>query len=49
MADPQQVADMGIITDPTEHMKSAIIFKTLPDALQEEYNKVWGDIKALKM
>lgn len=49
ISDPQQVADMGIITDPAEHMKSAIIFKTLPDELQEEYNKVWGDIKALKM
>jgi spermidine/putrescine-binding protein len=49
VSDPQQIVDMGIITDPKEHMKSAIVFKTLPDALQEEYNKVWGDIKALKM
>ncbi|PZQ99882.1 MAG: hypothetical protein DI533_04405 [Cereibacter sphaeroides] len=48
VANPDDVAAMGI-TDPIEHMKAAIIFKTLPDALQEELNKVWGDIKALKI
>jgi len=29
-------------------MKSAILLRTPPDAVQSEHNKVWGDLKALK-
>jgi hypothetical protein len=29
-------------------MKSAILFKTPTDAVQNEQNKVWGELKALK-
>jgi spermidine/putrescine-binding protein len=47
IADPTQVAAMGI-TDPIENMKAAILFKTPTDAVQNEINKVWSDLKALK-
>ena len=47
IANKDDVAAMGI-TDPVEHMKSAILFKTRTDAVQNEQNKAWGDIKALK-
>lgn len=47
IADPQAVADMGI-TDPVEMMKTSIVFRTPPDAVQEQFNKVWADTKALK-
>ncbi len=47
IANKEDVAAMGF-TDPVEHMKSAILFKTPDDAVQNEQNKAWGDIKALK-
>lgn len=47
IANAEDVKAMGI-TDPVEHMKSAILFKTPPDAVQNEQNKVWGELKALK-
>ena len=47
ISDPAQVEAMGI-TDPVEQMKSAILFRSPSDAIQNEQNKVWGDIKALK-
>ncbi|HQY73884.1 MAG TPA: extracellular solute-binding protein [Aestuariivirga sp.] len=46
-ANPDDVKAMGF-TDPVEHMKSAILFKTPTDAVQNEQNKVWGELKALK-
>ena len=47
IANKDDVAAMGF-TDPVEHMKSAIIFKTPADEVHNEHNKVWGDLKALK-
>jgi len=47
IANKADVAAMGI-TDPAAHMKSAILLRTPPDAVQSEHNKVWGDLKALK-
>lgn len=47
IADAEQVKAMGI-TDPVTQMKSAILFKSPPDAVQDEQNKVWGNLKALK-
>lgn len=47
MANKQDVADMGI-TDPAEHMKGGTLFIQVDDAVQSEWNKVWGDVKALK-
>jgi spermidine/putrescine-binding protein len=47
-ANPDDVAAMGI-SDPVEHMKNGILFLTPPDEVQNEMNKVWGDIKALKI
>jgi len=47
IANKQDVADMGI-TDPVEHMKQAILFVQVSDAVQTEWNKAWGDLKALK-
>ena len=46
-ADKQAIADMGI-TDPVEHMKNGIVLIQVADAVQNELNKVWGDLKALK-
>jgi spermidine/putrescine transport system substrate-binding protein len=48
VADPAAVAAMGI-TDPVEHMKSAILFKPQPSAVVGEQTKVWEEIKALKL
>jgi len=47
IADKQAVADMGI-TDPAEHMKNGTLFIQVSDAVQTEWNKTWGDLKALK-
>lgn len=47
IADPAEVAAMGI-TDPEAMMASSIVFRNPTDAVQEEQNKVWGDLKALK-
>ncbi len=47
IANPDDVKAMGF-TDPVEHMKSAILFRTPPDEVQNELNKVWGELKALK-
>ncbi|MCB2110888.1 MAG: extracellular solute-binding protein [Defluviimonas sp.] len=47
IADPEALANMGI-TDPIEMMKHTIVFKTPSDAVQEGFNKVWADTKALK-
>ena len=46
-ADKQAIVDMGI-TDPIEHMKNGIVFIQVADNVQNEWNKVWGDLKALK-
>ena len=35
-------------TDPVEHMKSAILFRNPGDTAQNEQNKAWADVKALK-
>ena len=48
IANPADVEAMGI-TDPEALMASAILFRTPPDEVQVEQNRVWGDIKALKM
>lgn len=47
IADKQAIADMGI-TDPAEHMKNGILFIQVSDEVQTEWNKTWGDLKALK-
>jgi spermidine/putrescine-binding protein len=47
VADKQAVAKMGF-TDPIQHMKDGTLFAQVSDEVQTEYNKVWGDIKALK-
>ena len=47
VANKEDVAAMGF-TDPVEHMKSAILFRNAPDEVQNEQNKVWADVKALK-
>ena len=47
IANADDVKAMGI-TDPIEQMKAGILFKTPPDAVQNEQNKVWGELKALK-
>jgi spermidine/putrescine-binding protein len=47
IADPEAIANMGI-TDPVEMMKDTIVFKTPSDTVQEGFNKVWADTKALK-
>ncbi len=48
IADPAEVAAMGI-SDPDALMASAVLFLTPTDEVQVEQNRVWGDIKALKM
>ncbi|MDZ4095202.1 MAG: hypothetical protein U1D35_09875, partial [Paracoccaceae bacterium] len=47
ISDPAEIAAMGI-EDPVKMMSEAILFRTPPDAVQAEHNKVWGDLKALK-
>jgi spermidine/putrescine transport system substrate-binding protein len=47
IANADDVKAMGI-TDPIEQMNAGILFKTPPDAVQNEQNKVWGELKALK-
>lgn len=47
VSNKQDVTDMGI-TDPVEHMKQATLFIQVSDAVQTEWNKAWGDLKALK-
>lgn len=47
LADPAEVAAMGV-TDPVAMMAESIVFRNPLDAVQEEQNKVWGDLKALK-
>ena len=47
IADKEAIANMGI-TDPVAMMADTIVFKTPSDAVQEGFNKVWGDTKALK-
>lgn len=46
-ADPAAVKAMGI-TDPMEHMASAILFKTVPSDILAEQIKLWEELKALK-
>ena len=48
IADPAAVAAMGI-TDPEKMMADAILFRSPPYDVQTEQNKVWGDLKALKL
>ncbi len=47
IADPDAVAAMGL-RDPVAVMESAILFRTPPDAVQNEHNRVWSDVKALR-
>jgi spermidine/putrescine transport system substrate-binding protein len=47
-ADPAAVKAMGI-TDPIEHMKSAILFKPQNTAVSSEQSGVWEELKALKL
>ncbi|MDH5453526.1 MAG: extracellular solute-binding protein [Paracoccaceae bacterium] len=47
IADAAAIEAMGI-TDPVAMMADTIVFKTPTDAVQEGFNKVWGDTKALK-
>ncbi len=46
-ADPEAVKAMGI-TDPMEHMASAILFQTVPSDILAEQIKFWEELKALK-
>lgn len=46
-ADPAAVKAMGI-TDPMEHMASAILFKTVPSDILAEQIKLWEELKAMK-
>ena len=48
ISDPEAVKAMGI-TDPVEHMKSAILFEPQPSPVVNEQQKVWEEIKALKL
>ncbi len=47
IADAQAVANMGI-TDPLAMIADSIILKQPSSAVQEGFNKAWGDVKALK-
>jgi len=47
ISDPEAIANMGI-TDPVAMMADTLVFKTPTDAVQEGFNKVWSDTKALK-
>lgn len=47
LASPDSIVAMGI-KDPAEHMKSAILFKTMPNEVINEQSKVWEELKALK-
>lgn len=46
-ADPAAVKAMGI-TDPMEHMASAILFPTIPSDILSAQIKLWEELKALK-
>ncbi|MEZ5925534.1 MAG: extracellular solute-binding protein [Hyphomicrobiaceae bacterium] len=46
-ADPAAVKAMGI-TDPMEHMASAILFPTVPSEILAEQIKLWEEMKVLK-
>lgn len=46
-ADPAVVAAMGI-TDPVEHMKSAILFPPVASPILAQHIKMWEELKALK-
>lgn len=48
VANPADVAAMGI-TNPRQMMEQSIVFKSTPDKVQEDQNKAWGDVKALKL
>ena len=48
IANPEVVKAMGI-TDPVEHMNSAILFEPQPSNVVNEQTKVWEEIKALKL
>ena len=47
MADKAAVAAMGI-TDPVEHMKSAILFPPVPGPILTQQVQLWDEMKALK-
>lgn len=47
ISDKQAIADMGI-TDPAKHMQEGTLLIQVSDAVQTEWNKAWGDLKALK-
>ncbi|QYK41834.1 MAG: extracellular solute-binding protein [Paracoccaceae bacterium] len=46
VADASEVAAMGL-DDPVKMMADAILFRNPPDAVQNDHNRVWGDVKAL--
>jgi spermidine/putrescine transport system substrate-binding protein len=48
ISDPAQVEAMGI-TDPQGMMADTIVFRNPSDEVQTEHNRVWGDLKALKL
>ena len=47
IADKAAVAAMGI-TDPVEHMKSAILFLPIPGPILTQQVQLWDEMKALK-
>ena len=47
VSDPDEVAAMGL-KDPAAVMESAILFRNPPDEVQNEHNRVWTEVKALK-
>jgi spermidine/putrescine-binding protein len=47
IADKAAVTAMGI-SDPVEHMKSAILFPPVPSPILTEQIKLWEELKALK-
>ena len=47
LADKKAVAAMGI-TDPVEHMKSAVLFSPIPSPILTAQIQLWEEMKALK-
>ena len=48
IADPEAVKNMGL-SDPIAMMENSIVFKTPDNAVQEDQNKVWEDLKAMHL
>ena len=47
VSDPAEVAAMGL-KNPAEVMAGAILFRNPPDEVQNEHNRIWTEVKALK-